>query len=179
MAFAQEELKKHHPQSTGSIHFHELDLSSISSTRRSAEEFKKKIGIGEAGNEAGAGRLDIVIGNAGIAFPPQDVLSEDGVERTFAVNCLGHFVFITSLLGTSPLPLTQSLYHSLFLTEPSSAGCSHRTPLMIGSRSHRTDSEQVWRSANNPNLLARLQSCKETRLHRPNDAYPQRWLQIL
>ena len=175
MAFAQEQLKKHHPQSTSSIHFHELDLSSISSARRSAEEFKKKIGFGDEGNEVGAGRLDIVIGNAGIAFPPQDVLSEDGVERAFAVNCLGHFVFITSLLGTSP-PFSVILSSLPNFQVP---GVLCRTPLMIGSRSHRIDSEQVWRSANNPNLLARLQSRKETRLHRPNDPYPQRWLQIL
>jgi NAD(P)-dependent dehydrogenase (short-subunit alcohol dehydrogenase family) len=90
-AFTQEDLKLH-PKS-GSIHFHELDLSSVESSRKSALEFKKTVG------ENDEGRLDIIVGNAGIAFPPLSVLSKDGVERTFAVNCLGHFVFVLELLG--------------------------------------------------------------------------------
>jgi NAD(P)-dependent dehydrogenase (short-subunit alcohol dehydrogenase family) len=51
-------------------------------------------------NEAAPrGRLDMLVANAALTFPTQDILSPDGVERTFAVNCLGHFVFITTLLG--------------------------------------------------------------------------------
>jgi NAD(P)-dependent dehydrogenase (short-subunit alcohol dehydrogenase family) len=88
---AQEDLKLH-PKS-GSIHFHGLDLSSVESSRKSAQEFKRTA-------ENDEGRLDIIVGNAGIAFPPLSVLSKDGVERTFAVNCLGHFVFVLELLGT-------------------------------------------------------------------------------
>lgn len=95
-AFAQEEVKLH-PKS-GSIYFHELDLSSVDSSRKSAQEFKRAVA------ESGAARLDIIVGNAGIAFPPLSVLSRDGVERTFAVNCLGHFVFISELLGAFLLP---------------------------------------------------------------------------
>jgi NAD(P)-dependent dehydrogenase (short-subunit alcohol dehydrogenase family) len=97
-AFAQEDPKLH-PKS-GSIHFQELDLSSVESSRESAREFKKTI----AGN--GEGRLDVIVGNAGIAFPPLSVLSKDGVERTFAVNCLGHFVFALGLLGKLLLPIS-------------------------------------------------------------------------
>jgi NAD(P)-dependent dehydrogenase (short-subunit alcohol dehydrogenase family) len=95
VAEAQEQLKRFAGPSTGSVHFHELDLSSIETAKRSADDFKKK--TDEAGKTIA--RLDIVIGNAGIAFPPLNTLSPDGYERTFAVNCLGHFVFITSLLG--------------------------------------------------------------------------------
>jgi NAD(P)-dependent dehydrogenase (short-subunit alcohol dehydrogenase family) len=69
-----------------------LDLSSIETAKSSAEAVKRKLVLNEK-------RLDILIGNAGTAFATQDLLSPDGVERTFAVNCLGHFVFITSLLG--------------------------------------------------------------------------------
>ena len=43
--------------------------------------------------------MDIIVGNAGVAFTPLDVLSPDGYERTWAVNCLGHFVFIKTLMG--------------------------------------------------------------------------------
>src|SRR6266498_2647822 len=78
---------------------------------------------------------------------------------------------------TLPLPHLSIILSSLPIFQVPGVLC--RAQLIIGPRSHRTDSEQVWRSANNPNLLARLQSRKETRLHRPNDAYPQRWLQIL
>jgi NAD(P)-dependent dehydrogenase (short-subunit alcohol dehydrogenase family) len=91
-AFAQENLKLH-PKG-GSIHFHELDLSSVEGSRKSAQEFKRTV------EENSERRLDVIVGNAGIAFPPLSILSKDGVERTFAVNCLGHFVFVLELLGT-------------------------------------------------------------------------------
>lgn len=72
----------------GSIKFHHLDLSTIEGSRRSAEEFKKL-----------EGRLDIIVGNAAIGVEPMDELSEDGWDRAFATNHLGHFAFVTSLLG--------------------------------------------------------------------------------
>jgi NAD(P)-dependent dehydrogenase (short-subunit alcohol dehydrogenase family) len=78
---------------TGTIEFHELDLATVSTSRRSAETLKSKI------HKENSGRLDIIVANAGTAFQTKDILSVDGVERTFAVNCLGHFVFITTLLG--------------------------------------------------------------------------------
>ena len=86
----------------GSIHFHALDLSSIASTQNSARELRKKID-GDAG-KVGKGRIDILVCNAGIMFSPQTELSVDGYEKTWAVNCLGHFVFVTSLLGKAYLP---------------------------------------------------------------------------
>lgn len=41
-------------------------------------------------------RLDVLVNNAGTTFPARE-LTEDGIERTFAVNHLGYFL-ITSLL---------------------------------------------------------------------------------
>jgi NAD(P)-dependent dehydrogenase (short-subunit alcohol dehydrogenase family) len=121
-AFVQEDLKLH--SKSGAIHFHELDLSSVESSRKSAREFNK------TAEENGEGRLDIIVGNAGIAFPPLSVLSKDGVERTFAVNCLGHFVFVLELLGTLLLPISalpasaesfsQPLYTLYFVSNESS-----------------------------------------------------------
>lgn len=97
MALAKETLKRHRKAFSGATHFHALDLSSIESTIKSAERFKIEVGtMGKANT-----RLDIIIANAGTAFQTLDKLSLDGYERTFAVNCLGHFVFITSLLGKS------------------------------------------------------------------------------
>ncbi len=72
----------------GPIKFHHLDLSTIEGSRKSAEEFK---GI--------ENRLDIIIGNAGISLIAMNELSIDGWEKTFATNHLGHFAFVTTLLG--------------------------------------------------------------------------------
>ena len=72
----------------GPILFHQLDLASIRAAKKSAEEFLK---LEE--------RLDIVICNAGISMMSLAELSEDGYERLFATNHLGHFAFVTGLLG--------------------------------------------------------------------------------
>lgn len=77
--------KKHEP---GSLHFHDLDLGSVESARTSAEALKKKLQ-----------RLDILVANAA-TVSSSDQLSPDGYDKTFAVNCLGHFVFVNSLVGT-------------------------------------------------------------------------------
>lgn len=74
----------------GSIHFHQLDLASIQGARQSAEEFKK---LEE--------RLDIVVANAGVSMLNQSELSRDGYERMFATNHLGHFAFLTTILGST------------------------------------------------------------------------------
>ncbi|KAL8766452.1 MAG: hypothetical protein Q9209_006746 [Squamulea sp. 1 TL-2023] len=76
------------PDTQGAIKFHHLDLSTVDGARRSAEEFKKL-----------EGRLDIVVANAGVSMLAQNELSQDGYERMFATNHLGHFVFLTTLLG--------------------------------------------------------------------------------
>ncbi|KAL8778600.1 MAG: hypothetical protein Q9213_007344 [Squamulea squamosa] len=75
------------PNTKGAIKFHHLDLSTVDGARRSAEEFKKL-----------EDRLDIVIANAGVSMLAQNELSQDGYERMFATNHLGHFVFLTTML---------------------------------------------------------------------------------
>jgi NAD(P)-dependent dehydrogenase (short-subunit alcohol dehydrogenase family) len=62
------------------------DLSSMSSIRHFAEEFKKKYD-----------RLDALINNAGASFSKREVTSE-GFERNFAVNYLGPFLLTHELL---------------------------------------------------------------------------------
>ena len=49
--------------------------------------------------EGEGGRLDIVVANAGISMLGLEELSEDGYERLFATNHLGHFAFIGGVLG--------------------------------------------------------------------------------
>ncbi|KAI9859809.1 MAG: hypothetical protein M1830_006286, partial [Pleopsidium flavum] len=72
----------------GPIKFHHLDLSTIEGSLKSADEFTRI-----------ESRLDIIIGNAGISMTYMDELSVDGWEKTFATNHLGHFAFVTNLLG--------------------------------------------------------------------------------
>jgi NAD(P)-dependent dehydrogenase (short-subunit alcohol dehydrogenase family) len=43
-------------------------------------------------------RLDILVANAATASSSGQ-LSPEGYDETFAVNCLGHFVFVNSLVG--------------------------------------------------------------------------------
>jgi NAD(P)-dependent dehydrogenase (short-subunit alcohol dehydrogenase family) len=60
-----------------------LNLASMASVREFAE--------------AWTGRLDLLINNAGVMAPPKPMRTEDGFERQFGTNHLGHFV-LTGLL---------------------------------------------------------------------------------
>ena len=61
----------------------ELDVASLASVRRFAQGF--------------SGPLDILINNAGVMAMPTRELTEDGFERQFGTNHLGHFA-LTGLL---------------------------------------------------------------------------------
>lgn len=76
------------PEKRGSIKFLQLDLSSTKEAMWSAREFLKL-----------ENRLDILVANAGVSMLNLSELSQDGYERMFAVNHMGHFTFITTLLG--------------------------------------------------------------------------------
>ncbi len=65
--------------------FIEIDLASIKSIRKFAEEFNSR-----------SKRLDILLNNAGIMLVPYGK-TEDGFENTLGINHLGHFV-LTGLL---------------------------------------------------------------------------------
>lgn len=62
------------------------DLSSMDSIRRFSQEFKKKYD-----------RLDVLVNNAGAMFNKREV-TQEGFERTFAVNYLGPFLLTHELL---------------------------------------------------------------------------------
>jgi len=64
----------------------DLDLQSQASVRAFAREFTAKYG-----------RLHVLVNNAGI-FTAKRTLTEDGVETTFAVNHLSHFLLTNLLL---------------------------------------------------------------------------------
>lgn len=64
------------------------DLSSLGEVRRLAEEVRHKYD-----------RLDVLINNAGV-FMNKRILTVDGLETTFAVNHLSHFLLTVLLLDT-------------------------------------------------------------------------------
>jgi NAD(P)-dependent dehydrogenase (short-subunit alcohol dehydrogenase family) len=63
------------------------DLSSMDSIRRFAQEFKRKYD-----------RLDVLVNNAGAMFNKREV-TQEGFERTLAVNYLGPFLLTHELIG--------------------------------------------------------------------------------
>ena len=88
------------------------DLSSMSSIRHFAEEFKKKYN-----------RLDVLINNAGATFSKREVTSE-GFERNFAVNYLGPFLLTQELLS-----LLKSSAHSRIINVSSGLAKNGRVDL--------------------------------------------------
>ena len=73
----------------------ELDLSSLDSVRAAAAELR-----------AGHPRIDLLICNAGVMYPPKQITS-DGFELQFGTNHLGHFA-LTGLLLEQMLPVPGS-----------------------------------------------------------------------
>ncbi|EKM52468.1 uncharacterized protein PHACADRAFT_260896 [Phanerochaete carnosa HHB-10118-sp] len=67
--------------------FLELDLSSLVSVRKAAEEFLSK-----------ERELHILFNNAGVMIPPMDQLTAEGYDLQFGTNVLGHWYFTELLL---------------------------------------------------------------------------------
>ncbi len=68
------------------LRYHLADLSSIEEVRRLAEEVRSR-----------HDRLDVLVNNAGVILPGREK-NRDGVEMTFAVNYLSHFLLTRLLL---------------------------------------------------------------------------------
>lgn len=64
----------------------ELDLASLTSVRKFAEEVLKKFN-----------KIDVLINNAGLAVP-EFKTTEDGLEMNMGVNHFGHFLLTNLLL---------------------------------------------------------------------------------
>ena len=68
----------------------EMDLSSLESVRKAAEEIK---------GYADVPKIDVVICNAGVMWIQEHETSVDGIEMQFATNHLGHFLFVNLILA--------------------------------------------------------------------------------
>lgn len=96
-------LAKEITQETGNtnISLLDLDLSSLSSVRQCAQEFK-----------ATHNKLDILLNNAGMNAP-EEVITEDGYESQFAINNLAQLLFTVELL---PALEAAAPAHVIFIT---------------------------------------------------------------
>lgn len=79
----------------------DLDLSSLSSVRQCAQEFKET-----------HSKLDILLNNAGMTAP-EEVITEDGYESQFAVNNLAQLLLTVELL---PALEAAAPAHVIFVT---------------------------------------------------------------
>lgn len=75
-------------QGGGSLDLIELDLASLANVRNCADA------LNAAGDQ-----FDLVIANAGLMDPGPLQRTEDGFERQFGTNHLGHFLFVNRIAG--------------------------------------------------------------------------------
>lgn len=78
--------KAKYPASKGRVEFMRVDLSDLATVKPCVDAFLAK-----------EERLDVLVNNAGVMFPPADVASAQGHEMQMATNCLGPFL-LTKLL---------------------------------------------------------------------------------
>ncbi|KAK3834780.1 MAG: hypothetical protein JOS17DRAFT_737733 [Linnemannia elongata] len=104
------EIRSKYPSLTTApkLEFLELDLMDLNKTQQAAKEFLRK-----------ELPLHILVCNAGVMVVPFK-LSADGIESTFAVNHMGHFVFTMTLLDRlkssqpSRVVMISSIAHEAF-----------------------------------------------------------------
>lgn len=80
------EIQSAHPNSSGELLFHPLQLDDLTTIKTSAQQFLAR-----------ESRLDVLWNNAGVMVPPQGSKSVQGYELQLGINNLGHFLF-TQLL---------------------------------------------------------------------------------
>ncbi|KAL1604036.1 short-chain alcohol dehydrogenase [Paraconiothyrium brasiliense] len=79
-------LKEAHPNSKGKLHFLHVDLADLSTIKPAVEEFTKK-----------EDRLDVLVNNAGVMWPPEGSKSAQGYDLQIGTNVYGPFL-LTHLL---------------------------------------------------------------------------------
>ncbi|CAN8105477.1 unnamed protein product [Discula destructiva] len=75
------------PNSTGRVEFLELDLANLATIKPAVHSFAAK-----------ESRLDVLVNNAGVMFPPRGSLDAHGHDLQMGTNCLGHFLLYQLLL---------------------------------------------------------------------------------
>ncbi|KAG0136663.1 hypothetical protein HOY82DRAFT_498106 [Tuber indicum] len=157
-------LRAQYPSHT--YHHHPLDLSSAASAAASAAHFARE-----------NARLDILVANAGVAFVPVDGLSADGLDTVFAVNHVGHFVFVLGLLpllrrtaegsGDVRVVVTSSAAYS-FVDKVDLSDVASRVPGDGGSVRHLPAAGRRYGRSKRANILFAMEL--DRRLRAPDGA---------
>ena len=84
---AMRQIKEDHPSASGRLHFLLLDLNDLTTIKASVENFLAK-----------ESRLDVLVNNAGVMFPPHGTKTTQGHDLQFGTNMLGPFLFTKLLM---------------------------------------------------------------------------------
>ncbi|KAI0355004.1 NAD(P)-binding protein [Trametes cingulata] len=91
--------------------FLELDLSSLASVKKAAQEYLSK-----------EHELYILFNNAGVMWPPVDQVTKEGYDLQFGTNVLGHFYFTELLMPALIAGVSSSPDHHTRVITTSSSG---------------------------------------------------------
>ncbi|KAI1177937.1 NAD(P)-binding protein [Nemania sp. FL0916] len=80
-------IQKEVQNSNGQIHFLHIDLSDLSTIKPAVEIFTAK-----------EQRLDVLVNNAGVMYPPEGSIDAQGNDLQFGTNCLGPYLLYKLLL---------------------------------------------------------------------------------
>jgi NAD(P)-dependent dehydrogenase (short-subunit alcohol dehydrogenase family) len=130
----------------GEVRVAKLDLASAASVREFAEAWK--------------GPLDLLINNAGVMQPPKLSLTEDGFEKQFGTNHLGHFV-LTGLL----LPSLIASGEGRVVTVASVAHHGGKESVLEGNLSAGYNAQTTYSNSKLANLLFALELHRELTAH--------------
>jgi NAD(P)-dependent dehydrogenase (short-subunit alcohol dehydrogenase family) len=124
----------------------ELDLASAASVRAFAEAWD--------------GPLDLLINNAGVMWPPKLSYTEDGFEKQFGTNHLGHFV-LTGLL----LPALNEADAGRVVTVASVAHFGGTEAVLEGNLGDGYHPQRAYQNSKLANLLFALELHRELTAH--------------
>jgi len=83
------QVKENHPSSSGRIEFLLLDLNDLTTIKPAVETFRAR-----------ESRLDVLVNNAGVMFPPKGTKTEQGHDMQMGTNIIGPFLFTKLLMPT-------------------------------------------------------------------------------
>jgi NAD(P)-dependent dehydrogenase (short-subunit alcohol dehydrogenase family) len=130
----------------GDVRVARLDLASMSSVREFGETWD--------------GPLDLLINNAGVMAPPKSATTEDGFERQFGTNHLGHFV-LTGLL----LPALRKSGHGRVVTVASIAHHGGSDAVLDANRGGPYNAQKAYQNSKLANVLFALELHRELTAH--------------
>ncbi|KAI1442349.1 short-chain dehydrogenase [Annulohypoxylon stygium] len=118
---AIQSIRDAHPSSTGRLEFLLLDLSDLSTIKKSVDTFLAK-----------ETQLHVLYNNAGVMMPPKGSKTAQGYELQLGTNCLGHFLFTKLLTPTLIETAKVSPKDSVRVIWVSSSAAEHLYPVEGG-----------------------------------------------